>query len=573
MVEKTYIKGKDVCLEESITKMQALLKEAGFKIEQVSWLNPAPNIYSLHIKDQHYPFLFTNGKGASRKSALASALGEFFERLGTNYFFADFWLGDLKNQQQDWLYYPDEKSFTPNKFRDCLSNNLWVIYDENNNLEAQDLLSLNDDFDGIRCLPMLEEGFRNPVYFPINLLNNLYASNGLCAGNTQTEAKVQGLSEIFERWVKSRVLKENICLPLVPESIIKKFPTVLEARQKLEEKGIYVSIRDASLGGQYPVMNVTLLDQNTGQCFASFGAHPIFEVALERTLTESLQGRSLDLLEGFKTPVFDLDLVAGAENIENHFIDSSGLLHAHFISHQYDYEFSSWDFIDNTQSQWEFLVEKVKNLGGQVFSASYLHYGIPVARVIVPGFSEIYPMEELLVSNQNQGRLLRNLLISVDKSDKTKDDLYAAYEELEYLGFSDHQNIANLVGLLPDKESLWRKFKIIDLKLSLALATQDYDLAKDLLQDALNYVDCQPLIKYYKILEFILEVLLRCELRSLGMKVQIELFGEEIVKEVWKVIKGEIYFWGLEMGQEMFNSSQSHQSLLNLYRRINEVKA
>ncbi len=573
MAEKTYIKGKDVCLEESIATMQEILKSTGFNIEQISWLNPVPNVYSLHIKDNFCPALFTNGKGASRKATLASALGEFFERLATNYFFSDFWLGSLENQAYNWLYYPNEKHFQLQSYRFCLNKELWNIYDANNQIKAEDLLSLNDDFDAIRCLPMFADGSSKAVYFPMNLLSNLYASNGLCAGNTKLEAKVQGLSEIFERWVKAKILKENICLPLVPEETIQKIPNVLEARQKLQQKGVFVSIRDASLGGNYPVMNVTLLDQSTGQCFASFGAHPIFEVALERTLTESLQGRSLDALDGFQTPVFDEDLVVDDENIENHFIDSSGLLHAHFISHQYDYEFTPWDFTGNTQSQWEFLVNKVTEQGAKVFSACYNHYGIPTARIIVPGFSEIYPMEEILNSNQNQGRVLRSLLISLENSNKASLDFINAYEEIEYLGFSDHQNIANLVGLLPDDRSLWQKFKIIDLKLSLALAMQDYELANDLLQDALYYVDSQSLIKTYRALEFILEVLQRNEMESLGLNVQKEMFGADLVKEIWQAIESKKFFWGLNIGHSMFASSKKHQHLLKVYQRTNKVKA
>jgi ribosomal protein S12 methylthiotransferase accessory factor len=59
----------------------------------------------------------------------------------------------------------------------------------------------------------------------------------------------------------------------------------------LEEQGFPVLVKDASLGGQYPVMCVTLMNPRTGGVFASFGAHPSFEVALERSLTELLQGR------------------------------------------------------------------------------------------------------------------------------------------------------------------------------------------------------------------------------------------------------------------------------------------
>jgi len=80
----TYLKGKDEALEISIEKMQAQLKSLGFEIEEVLWLNPVSNIYSVNIRDKHCPLLFTNGKGSTKNACLASALGEFFERLNCN---------------------------------------------------------------------------------------------------------------------------------------------------------------------------------------------------------------------------------------------------------------------------------------------------------------------------------------------------------------------------------------------------------------------------------------------------------------------------------------------------------
>lgn len=570
VVEKTYIKGKDACLEDTIEKMQSILKSSGFDIQQASWQNPVPNVYSLHIKDAFCPALFTNGKGASKKATLASALGEFFERLETNYFFSDFWLGETA--EGDWLYYPDEKSFEMADYREMLSPELWQIYDPEDELEAADFLSLNDSRHQIRCLPMKQEATGKSVDFPINLFSNLYASNGLCAGNTELEAKVQGLSEVFERWVKGRILKENICLPVVPESRLKNLPQVLEARQALQEKGLFVSIRDASLGGQFPVMNVTLFDQNTGQCFASFGAHPIFEVALERTLTESLQGRSLDLLEGFQLPVFDQALVAEAENIENHFIDSSGLIHAHFVSHDNDFEFVPWNFEGDTAAQWQMLVNKIQQQGAEVYSANYNHYGVHSARVIVPGMSEVYPMEELLNANQNQGRVLREALETLESSAKTAEDFQILLEEVDYLGFSDHQNVANLIGLLQDEDSLWKVFKVVDLKLSAAIASGQLDLAADYLHDALYYVDSPELSQKYRALGFVLEVINQDLLGSLGKEVQEEMFGQALTEQIWLNIEAEAFFWGLPIGRQQFENSQKHQKLLQVYQRTRDVK-
>ena len=54
------------------------------------------------------------------------------------------------------------------------------------------------------------------VYIPMNIVGNLYVSNGMSAGNTRNEARVQGLSEVFERHIKNRIIAESISLPEMP---------------------------------------------------------------------------------------------------------------------------------------------------------------------------------------------------------------------------------------------------------------------------------------------------------------------------------------------------------------------
>ena len=59
--------------------------------------------YTFVIKIAHNVFLMA--KVRAKKAALASALGEYFERLSTNYFFADFYLGqEIANG--DFVHYP-----------------------------------------------------------------------------------------------------------------------------------------------------------------------------------------------------------------------------------------------------------------------------------------------------------------------------------------------------------------------------------------------------------------------------------------------------------------------------------
>ena len=83
---ESFIPGKDASLESTIATMQEKLAGRGFQLDESSWLNPVESIWSVHVRDRDCPMLFANGKGATKLAARASALGEFFERLGTHYF-------------------------------------------------------------------------------------------------------------------------------------------------------------------------------------------------------------------------------------------------------------------------------------------------------------------------------------------------------------------------------------------------------------------------------------------------------------------------------------------------------
>src|SRR5690606_15867221 len=151
-------------------------------------------------------------------------------------------------------------------------------------------------------LPFIRQSDQETIYIPVKLIGNIFVSNGMSAGNTIEEARVQALSEILERAVKNKIISEELTLPTVPNEVLEQFPTILEGIKKLEAQGFPILVKDASLEGKFPVMCVTLMNPKTGGVFASFGAHPKFEVALERSLTELLQGRSFEGLDDVPPP-------------------------------------------------------------------------------------------------------------------------------------------------------------------------------------------------------------------------------------------------------------------------------
>lgn len=489
MTEQTFITGKDAALEVSIERMFARLAELGFDIEEARWLNPVPHVWSVHIRDRRAPFLFTNGKGASRKAALASALGEYFERLATQYFFSDYDLGDTLARAA-WTHHPRERWFAAKGKaipKGLMDEAMLEAWDPDGALTTAQLLDRNAGFGerGICALPFVRQQDGETVYVPVNILANLYASNGMAAGNTAFEARTQCLSEIFERHVRHRVISEGLCLPEVPSDVLARYPHVVRAIEALEAGGFPIIVKDGSLGGRYPVLNVTLLNPANGGVYASWGAHPRFEVALERTLTELLQGRDLDQLGDFHAPSFDLDEVADPANMETHFIDHSGLIAWDFFHDAPDVEFAEWDYSGSTEDEFRHLLNLLHEDGRDAYILDLPHLGVYACRIVVPGFSEVYPAEDMDENNSNAALPLRDTLRRLPELDEA--GLKALLRSLEKAGFADEQPVAELLGLLPDAGTAWASLRVGELRGWLLLALGKKGKARDDLDWALDF--------------------------------------------------------------------------------------
>jgi ribosomal protein S12 methylthiotransferase accessory factor len=472
----TFIPGKDASLEVTITTLQGKLQDLGFHIEERSWLNPVDGIWSVHIRDRDCPLLFTNGKGATRLACLASALGEFFERLSTNYFWTHYYLGpDVAGRT--YVHYPQERWFALTEDEswptDLLTPELQKRYNPQGSIDASSLVEFNSGNTerGICALPYQRQRDGQTVFFPVNIIGNLYVSNGMSAGNTQLEARTQALSEIFERSIKARIISEGLCLPDVPDAVIARFPRIARGIEALRSAGFGILVKDASLGGQYPVMNVTLLNPHDQGCFASFGAHPRFEIALERALTELLQGRALDALGGFPAPGFDLEETASSTNIEIHFVDSSGVIHWKFLGDVPDFEFVDWNFSNTTADDYAWALARLHQDGHDVYVADFTHLGVYACRILVPGLSEIYPIDDLEFENNSVGNDIREAVLNLsDLDDEECSDLL---DTLNESALADQRPVAGLIGLAADAGSFWSDLRLGELKTLLALAVGD----------------------------------------------------------------------------------------------------
>ncbi|WP_413534886.1 30S ribosomal protein S12 methylthiotransferase accessory factor YcaO [Rahnella inusitata] len=578
---QTFIPGKDAALEDSISRFQQKLTDLGFNIEEASWLNPVPHVWSVHIRDRDCPLCFTNGKGASKKAALASALGEYFERLSTNYFFADFYLGkEIANG--DFVHYPNEKWFPiaeDNTLPEgILDERLHEFYDADKELVASDFIDLqsgNPDR-GICALPFTRQSDLQTVYIPMNIIGNLYVSNGMSAGNTANEARVQGLSEVFERYVKNRIIAESISLPEIPADVLARYPGVVEAIAKLEEEGFPILSYDASLGGNYPVICVVLFNPANGTCFASFGAHPDFGVALERTVTELLQGRSLKDLDVFTPPTFDDEEVAEHANLETHFIDSSGLISWDMFKQDADYPFADWSFSGSTEEEFATLMAIFDKEDAEVYIADYEHLDVYACRIIVPGMSDIYPAEDLLLANNSMGAHLREQLLALPDSDLPKEAYLEMITQLDDEGLDDFTRVRELLGIASGKDNGWYTLRVGELKSMLALAGGDFDQALTWAEWAHEFnssVYSDERNNYYRCLQTLLQLSLEEDREPAQYyNAFVKMYGQKAVEDASAAISGEVRFHSLFAVDPDLKALPAHQALLGAYEKLQVAK-
>ena len=579
---ETRILGKDLPLEQTIANMSGVLEALGMKIDITSWRNIVPNVWSLNIRDAASELCFTNGKGATKESALCSALGEFIERLSCNFFYNDQYFGEeLANAE--FVHYPNEQWF-PLTEDDSIPTGLLddyclEIYNPDGELNGSNLIDTNSGNveRGICALPYQRQSDGETVWFPSNLMENLFLSNGMSAGNNLFEAKVQCLSEIFERAVKRQIIEQEIVLPDVPEAVLAKYPGIQAGINGLEEQGFPVLVKDASLGGQFPVMCVTLMNPRTGGVFASFGAHPSFEVALERSLTELLQGRSFEGLNDVPKPTFNSHAVTEPNNFVEHFIDSTGVISWRFFSSKAEYEFVEWDFSGPNEEECNSLMAICEALGKEVYVATFEDfatdsYQTAACRILVPDYSEVYPVEDLVWDNTNKAIYFREDILNLHRLDD--EQLTELVERLEESEEDNYTEIKTLIGIEFDENTVWGQLTVLELKILIYLALEQFEEALELVESFLQYNDnTVERAMFYQAMNAALEILLSDELELDDFSYNLcRMFGDEVMNAVVGTINGDLRFYGLTPTSMKLEGVDKHLRLIESYKKLHKAR-
>lgn len=454
---------KDRNLDQTIQAFEHALRQLG-----LSWsLRPGMTqhgVYWVQLRLADMDELSVNGKGSSPRAALASALGEAIERLSTGQMFADF---ALDSRRRSSGLHPGESWLSTEQAMRTLE----LLYGDQVNVDPDALIDQRLPGTGT-CWshPWRTLNNTGDIQIPIALLENLQGSNGMASGNTHQEARIQALSEIAERHVRTRTLCQGICHPCLESQAWNNSPGGVLINRLSQSNGLHIRVRDASLGGQFPVVLVEVLDEMTGGIFWSFGAHPRFDVALERAATELLQGRNLQKLRESMQPLCALEYCADPANLESHFIDATGLIPYDSFREPADYPVKPIDLRAGRAAEEQHLLRAFASQGAGIHESWWHLTGVPVCRILIPGYSEIYPLEDLAEHPRSAGRHI----CAAWESSATISAADAA-RTIHFLESRAHFDpdvpVATLTGILPDPESFWHGMRLREWECILHLAS------------------------------------------------------------------------------------------------------
>ncbi len=372
-----------------INNMTTFLEKLGVKTEQKC--EKFEDIYLSEVKCENLPFV-SYGKGFDKESSLISAYGEMCERLITRNFFEEYYVPGL---------YPDAAVMP-----DFLNKELKEFYGTEN-MDKYELVDFNSDIYDILSIPFGDmDG--NLTYFPVNLIQNLYASNGMAFHSSLDKAYYNAKTEIIERFVKFKVIKYALPLPKVSHSL------------NTSEIQIY----DATLEGRYPVMAAGYMRDN--EIILSFGCDIDKEAAIKKAYSELKQTRFIQ--KG--TLSDDLEHIRSSHNLEKHFVNLSGDVHTNFLKKPYFKE-GRWDFRNLTV------------FGEKEYFKIYKKEKFWAIHLIIPKISEVYPLEEFIQTNINYPKFDRKLVLDFEECKECSIDF------LESVYIAD---IGKYIGVIFDKK-------------------------------------------------------------------------------------------------------------------------
>lgn len=409
-MNKSFYKAKSPY--DTIKSIREILHNAGIFVTEFS--DSHGDFYHSHIvlanKGLSHLSISTNGKGTTPPYSLASAYAEMLERLqnnfklfGEKYATKDF-LSKMPGKAEfrqilekngsvlDYELFTDEKLIP---LGDLIDNNINACYKLFGELNSEYLKSSYDLTKKLLCLPYYNVFKIELEYLPAK--NSNTGSNGMCAGNTPEEALVQGLCEVFERYVIKKIFTEDLVLPQISLEYFKDTDIYNRILKLREEKSYQIIILDGSLGIGLPVIGTIIIDKANQKYRLEMGGATDPVVALTRCLTEHFQAESpIKHMNNINTKEVYLNR-SNEEiiyiNMYHQMTDGDGEFDVvEYLQKEPSYEFKGLITIEGNNHNEELLelTKILKKNDFELFVRDNSILGFPAYHIYVPGMSEVF---------------------------------------------------------------------------------------------------------------------------------------------------------------------------------------
>ena len=393
-------KFKDSTPTATVEKIRGILDHLGIPVRE-RWNDSGIDYCNSVNLSANHGIPGYNGKGVTKEFARASAHAEFIERLQGDLLLTKFQSIKRRKDMDIQSYAPDGKYMT---VEELIENGEWMdhIVDSYNDpmitrqsiAEHCRVYACADD-GKILTVPFYSLFEGKHVYLPIEFVNQIYRANGCCAGNTREEAWIHALSEMMERRGALRILLSGKAAPQIPLESLQKYPTAMSIINRILETGQYgVEVFDYSIGNGFPVISTRIIDKKNHNYCVNIGADPVFEIALQRTLTELFQGKNIHNFQIAHSGKIMKNItdISVKKNAINQLQTGNGVYTADYFANELTCQEKPYDFADNSNKTnkelLEYMLGLYKELGKPVYVRNFSFLGFPSYRFVVPGFSE-----------------------------------------------------------------------------------------------------------------------------------------------------------------------------------------
>jgi len=395
-------KFKDMKPEDTVRRIQDILRGIGIEVEEDWNDSGVESCYSLTVSARG-GVPSANGKGVTKEFARASAYGEFIERLQGGLFMYKFQSVGRDPDMNLQNSAPDAKYMTVEELEE---NGEWmdkvIMACKNPRVTRKSIAKLCRIYacadDGrILTLPFYSLFEKKHVYLPIAFVDQIYATNGCCAGNTREEAWVHALSEMMERHATLAMLTGGQAAAKFPDEVIGSYPVVSQIIRDIRSSGKFdIDIFDYSIGNGFPVVSTRIINKTNHSYRVNVAADPVFEIALQRTLTELMQGKNIKNFTSRHAGkiVNDSAQLAAISNVINQLETGSGVYSADFFANEIVCKKEATVFEErrdkNNRELLDYMLNLYRELDRPVYVRNFSYLGFPCYRFVVPGFSEAY---------------------------------------------------------------------------------------------------------------------------------------------------------------------------------------